>query len=184
MSFRWYSTVIFFNDCFFLLILVAANTVQYLLYSLGCKEHKKTDNSKLSSLRLLKKMPIGLIQGPFGPEYFLRKGLSIASSARAHSSMKVKRRIFLDYFGTRPEIASSIWARIELKRSLPKNAMPHHLLWALLFMKVYGTERVMCDMVSTPAVDPYTFRNWTNFFIKELAKLANEEVRTLQQNLR
>ena len=121
-------------------------------------------------------MPVGLIQSQLGPDFFLQKGLCIASKIQIRSK-RLQLRTFLDHFGTRPDIVSSIWARIKLKDSMPKNAMPHHLLWALLFLKVYATEQVLCGMVSTPAVDECTFRTWAQFFIKEIVKLSKEEVR-------
>ena len=63
----------------------------------------------------------------------------------------VKERHFRSHFGTDPEVASSIWTHIRRNpnNELPRNAKIRHLLWALLFKTI---------------------------FIKEIAKLASEEV--------
>ena len=48
-----------------------------------------------------------------------------------------------------------------------------HLLWALLFLKVYATEVVMCDMCGS---DQKKFQKWTKIYVKEIVRLAPQEV--------
>jgi hypothetical protein len=57
-------------------------------------------------------------------------------------------------------------------------AKPHHLLWALLFLKRYGTEAEMAKLVGTDgkAVDEQTFRKWSSLFVSELALLVDRVV--------
>ena len=122
-------------------------------------------------------MRIGLVQGRMGPDDFLNEGLFIGSRKKKNGGSKlVKIRHFRSHFGTDPEIASSIWTRIRCnpKNELPRNAKTRHLLWALLFMKTYTTDSVLCGIAG--GVDPKTFRKWRTIFIKEIAKLASEEV--------
>jgi hypothetical protein len=53
--------------------------------------------------------------------------------------------------------------------NLIDNATPKHLLWGMLWMKVYSTEEVHCCIVGWP--DPKTFRQWSWYFIKKIADL-------------
>ena len=95
-------------------------------------------------------MRIGLVQGRIGPDDFLNEGLFIGSRKKENGGSKlVKERHFRSHFGTDPEIASSIWTRI---RCNPKNELPS---WALLFMKTYTTDSVLCGIAG--GVDPKTF---------------------------
>ncbi len=51
-------------------------------------------------------------------------------------------RRFRQLFGIPPWICSKIWTFLAARNALPPNAKPRHLLCALLFLKVYGTEEV------------------------------------------
>jgi hypothetical protein len=51
-------------------------------------------------------------------------------------------------------------------------AEPKHLLWSLVFIKVYSTEEVHCSIVGWP--DPKTFRKWSWYFLEKTACLAPE----------
>ena len=53
--------------------------------------------------------------------------------------------------------------------SLPKQASPVHLLWSLMFLKVYASEHIN-SMIAE--VDEKTFRKWTWKFIRLLADLS------------
>ena len=120
-------------------------------------------------------MRAGLIQGRMGPAIFLELGLEMASRSHQRArSEEGKLRHFLDHFGTAPEIASSLWTRINILSVLPRNVRAEHLLWALLWMKVYGTESVLTGIAG--GVDKDTFRKWAFIFVDEIAKLATQEV--------
>jgi len=56
-----------------------------------------------------------------------------------------------------------------------KGVVPEHLLWALMFMKVYGKESMHCTMAG--AVDEKTFRKWVWIFVLEISYLESEVVR-------
>ena len=57
---------------------------------------------------------------------------------------------------------------------MPKGVQPFHLLWGLIFMKVYATEAVHCKIVNSP--DEKTFRKWSLLFVKEISYLESEIV--------
>lgn len=49
-----------------------------------------------------------------------------------------------------------------------------HLLWALVFLKVYSTEEVHCRIVGWPS--PKTFRKWSWYFVGKIAELKDEVI--------
>lgn len=78
----------------------------------------------------------------------------------------VFRRLFKRMYGVSPFVASKTWELIG--QNLPHHAKPKHMLWALLFLKVYGTEHVHAGIVN---VDEQTFRKWSCAFVKLISKL-------------
>jgi hypothetical protein len=62
-------------------------------------------------------------------------------------------RRFKAHFGVSPFIASCIWNRMLDENTLPtlkaRPMMPKHLLWALMFLKLYSTEEVLCRKCGT-----------------------------------
>ena len=58
---------------------------------------------------------------------------------KAHGlSRTVRQGRFRALFGVAPTVCAEAWELVH--RKLPRNAHPKHLLWALLFLKVYATE--------------------------------------------
>jgi hypothetical protein len=67
-------------------------------------------------------------------------------------------------FGVSPTICSIIW---ELLNEIhPQGAQPEHLLYALLFLKNYGTEEINS---SVAGVSAKTFRKWCWQYINLIA---------------
>lgn len=77
-------------------------------------------------------------------------------------------------FGVSSEIAAEIWNLIEPSVDEP-GAAPKHLLWALVFMKVYSTEEIHCAIVNWPS--DRTFRKWSWYFIAKIADLKPNIIR-------
>ena len=79
-----------------------------------------------------------------------------------------KRRV-RSYFRTSPSICVKIWEKID-----PYNAIEYgrvefkHLLWALMFMKIYSSENILASLAGC---DEKTFRKWVWIFIHEIANL-------------
>jgi len=65
------------------------------------------------------------------------------------------RRRFRAHYGTTPGICAFLWPRLEVFSLSPKPEY-FHLLWALLFLKLYDTEEVLAGMVG--GVDEKTYR--------------------------
>lgn len=51
---------------------------------------------------------------------------------------------------------------------MPQTTRPIHLLWGLLFLKVYGSEKTHLTIAR---VDAKTFRKWSWYFVRLLADL-------------
>ena len=81
---------------------------------------------------------------------------------------------FRSCFGASSEIVADLWNRIETSID-EAGAEPKHLLWALVFMKVYSTEDIHCSIVGWPSVR--TFRKWSWYFIRKIADLKEDVIR-------
>jgi hypothetical protein len=82
---------------------------------------------------------------------------------------------FYSLFGASPKICSILWQMILHKNNngLQDGASPEHLLWALLFMKTYTTEPIMCSMVG---VSRKTLRKWVWWVVDQLSNLEDKVV--------
>ena len=57
------------------------------------------------------------------------------------------QRRFLSHYGVSPQIVSILWDSILL--NLPPKCCSIHLLWCLLFLKVYASEAILSSIVGT-----------------------------------
>ena len=92
--------------------------------------------------------------------------------------MKEKRQQLEDetcrsFFGAPVVVIATLWNRliplIDMSGSKPK-----HLLWALVFLKVYSTTMVHCRIVGWP--DAKTFRKWSWYFVELIAALKPDVI--------
>ena len=72
-------------------------------------------------------------------------------------------RTFDACFGVSPSLCVDVWDEIE--DVLPSRGTISHLLWVLLFLKVYGKEDTMVVMV-------WTYRKWVRIVIEEIHSLT------------
>lgn len=75
-------------------------------------------------------------------------------------------RIFRSFFGATPSVCSILWSL--LKPQERETNDPNHLLWALVFLKVYGTEEVNSSLVGTTVK---TFRKWSLHMVRCISEL-------------
>jgi hypothetical protein len=73
------------------------------------------------------------------------------------------RRDFWALFGISATICSFVWNLCHF----PRGTKPKHHLWALLFLKVYGTESALISIVGGPTQK--TFKKWVWTVIAEIA---------------
>jgi hypothetical protein len=92
-----------------------------------------------------------------------------------YTNANVKR--FKAHFGTSPGVCSYIWSLIF--PSLHRNHESHgvqffHLLWGLMFLKVYETDSVLAGIVG--GIDEKTFRKWKWILVKAISDLKSTVV--------
>ena len=84
---------------------------------------------------------------------------------RSDRSHAIANRRFISHFGTTPTVASLCW---QLIPNHPRGSHPKHLLWALLFLKLYRSENVHASMVGC---DEKTFRKWCRKYIILISRM-------------
>lgn len=94
---------------------------------------------------------------------FAQLGYQICRNSLNNS---VGERRFTSLFGTSPAMCSLMWGM--LLEDLPEGGKPKHLLWALIFLKTYGTEHVMRACIGA---DEKISRKWIWQFVEAIANL-------------
>ena len=98
-------------------------------------------------------------------ENFAQLGAHLLRRKTESSSLTFGRR-YRACFGTSPKVCCFLWTLIE--NQIPKNATPYHLLWSLMFLKIYSTENVLASIIG---VDEKTFRKYSWPIIKLISDL-------------
>lgn len=94
--------------------------------------------------------------------------LSSSMLRRAAGLTVVDRsRRFRALFGVSPLVCQKIWELLESSRLPASN--PVHLLWALMFLKVYASEHVHACLAG---VDEKTLRKWQWKYVRLISSLA------------
>lgn len=75
------------------------------------------------------------------------------------------------FFGAPMVVIVDVWNRLQ-PLIQDSGAKKKHLLWALVFLKIYSTTAVHCRIVGWP--DPKTYRKWTWFFLEKIALLKDD----------
>lgn len=78
------------------------------------------------------------------------------------------QRAYREMFGCSPLVCVVLWRHCQARR-LYKDASPRHVLWTLLFLKVYAKKTPLCAIAGTT---PPTFRKWVRRFIPSIRALA------------
>ena len=76
---------------------------------------------------------------------------------RVQSNVRYQVEQFKSHFGASPYIVSCLWNRLEESDLLVPKMAPHHLLWALLFLKLYNPSHVLAISCGVTAK---TYREW------------------------
>mmetsp|Transcript_2828 Transcript_2828/g.5293 ORF Transcript_2828/g.5293 Transcript_2828/m.5293 type:complete len:149 (-) Transcript_2828:623-1069(-) len=80
-------------------------------------------------------------------------------------------RHFRSHYGVSPGTCAVCWNLIE--HTLPRNLVYTHLLWALMFLKVYGTESVLSTKCNC---DEKTFRTKVWIILKAIDSMKSSVV--------
>ena len=102
---------------------------------------------------------------PISAKRFAQFGSDMANSSPCLSTLSECKR-FRALFGVAPNICALLWDLLSHRR--PISSRPVHLLWPLLFIKVYGSENTHRAIAG---VDAKTFRKWSWCFVHLLADL-------------
>jgi hypothetical protein len=80
---------------------------------------------------------------------------------------------FRTFFGTSPDVCARIWLLIDPYATMPTGVQLFHLLWALMFLKLYCAESVLATLAGAgqKSVDEKTFRKWCWLFVNEINHL-------------
>ena len=115
-------------------------------------------------------------QSRYSPDTFVRCGRNIL---RRHDIIRndVFERRWKATFGATPEICSELWDMCDPLNNMPNGVMPLHLLWALMFLKLYLPENVNAQMAG--GVDEKTFRKWAGLFVE---LISYQESRVVSSN--
>lgn len=100
------------------------------------------------------------------PISFLHMGLEYCNSTSTNTCRNIQR--FKSLFGPTPLVCSKIWSQLSL--SLISKPQPKHLLYALSFRKLYGTDTVFHMIFGT---DEKTCRYWSRYFIEKISVINN-----------
>lgn len=92
-----------------------------------------------------------------------RKFLRRTSTSRPQSIKRKEKELF----GVSSLVSYSIWEAIYPR--LSDSSKPEHLLWALLFLKNYSSERTHSILAGC---DPKTFRKWSWEFVSHISELT------------
>lgn len=77
-------------------------------------------------------------------------------------------RRFVASFGITPSTCQHMWETIE--DSVPRGGRPKHMLWALYFLKTYGSEHIASNVLQ---VDEKTYRKWLWIFVELMATIPD-----------
>lgn len=99
------------------------------------------------------------------PEFFEFIGANLYNVHLTESTSVSKRR-FRACFGVNPKICAILWDLI--RPEVPRTTHPNHLLWGLMFLKVYGTEPIHASIVGA---NEKTFRKWQWLIITALSNI-------------
>jgi hypothetical protein len=88
---------------------------------------------------------------------------------------------FRSLFGVGPEVCGHIWHHLSNYSWKPPRVRPKHLLWTLMFLKLYSTELVLSVMARASRK---TFRKWVWLLLPLIADMSPFVVRPLRSNER
>lgn len=85
---------------------------------------------------------------------------------------------FRALFGASPVVVLRLWNLITTNSELPSGGRLVHLLWALIFVKVYPTEETLVKLCGDPSGTPdrKTTRKWIRLFLEAICRCIDDVV--------
>jgi hypothetical protein len=81
---------------------------------------------------------------------------------------------FRELFGCGVLVFLSLWELLVTNDAVPDGGTIKHLLWTLMFLKVYAKQATLCSLAG--GVDKETYRKWCWLFIEAIAGLESHVV--------
>ena len=75
--------------------------------------------------------------------------------------------------GCSPDVCSTLWEMLSIKKRKPLSSKPKHLLWTLLFLKLYAPGTVLAETVCTSRD---VFSNWVWIMLESISDLVGAVV--------
>ena len=104
------------------------------------------------------------------PKFFERLASDIVGKDLRRMAPKLRNCTFRSFSGASSKVCALLWHFVD--HSNNPTVAQKHLLWALLFLKIYATENVHASLAG--GVDHKTFRKWSWIFVKAIANLETE----------
>ena len=93
-------------------------------------------------------------------------------------SLQTEDREFREDFGVGAITAITTWYLLEFNHHIPTGGLVMHMIWAMIFIKVYSKEVTMLKMAGIKCGKK--FRKWIWPFISGLGDLESQVVSNLQ----
>lgn len=84
-------------------------------------------------------------------------------------------RDYREMFGCSSEVTMIAWDFLNAYGHLPEGGRVEHMLWALMWLKVYGRKKTMCTLAG--GIDFKTYMKWVMQFVHAIAYLEGYVVR-------
>ena len=110
---------------------------------------------------------------PLSPQVFIDAVNTDCNSGFSLPFNKRHKRRWMSSHGVSPELCSIIWTRLDPETTIPGGEYKH-LMWALYFLRVYGTEEQ--NRRASGGADEKTFRKWTLLFVEAISFLESSVV--------
>ena len=89
-------------------------------------------------------------------------------------SKNTLKETFRSHIGCSFEVCADAWSRMVARDSLPQDAKPKHLIWTLMYLKLYDTQRRSSVVLNS---DSKTIRKWKCIILKALFDIKDTVVR-------
>ena len=90
----------------------------------------------------------------------------------------IEERRFRALFGCSAIVATELWKLLDVYDFIPEGGKLIHMLWALLFVKVYPTEETLVKLCGDPMGNPdkKTTRKWIRLLMEAISYLSEHVV--------
>ena len=117
---------------------------------------QKTDRTSKRKLESLEKLTHKIFKSTETDLVMVARGIWGRGKTTRIKSAATEDRDFREFFGCPLSVAGAVWDLLQSFKKMPQDGMHRHLLWALMFMKVYGKEKTLCTLAG--GIDKKTLR--------------------------